>query len=164
MVMYSELRLGTGGADTIIATDEATLILALDGDDIIFGGAGNDHIYGGGDNDTITAGAGNDVIDAGSGDDIIYAGAGDDTIRYFSGNEVIDGGEGYDTLIIRLSGPQEKAILSADMWALNETTDSWEISEEGTHQRIHIDRDGDSAENGSDTVIFVTNVESLKWR
>ena len=40
MVMYSELRLGTSGADTIIATDEVTLILALDGDDIIVAAQG----------------------------------------------------------------------------------------------------------------------------
>ena len=62
MVMYSELRLGTSGADTIIATDEATLILALDGDDIIVGGAGVDILYGGGGQDVFVLGNDKDVV------------------------------------------------------------------------------------------------------
>lgn len=162
MVFYSKFIFGTNGADKITATDEAYLILGMGGNDTIIGGSGNDSIYGGADNDMIQGGAGNDVIHGQEGDDEIFAGAGDDVIHYMFGNEVIDGGSDNDTLIIRLTGPNQQAILSADMWAMNETTNSWEISDEGTHQRIVVDRNGDGVLDDDDSVIFVTNVESIK--
>ena len=48
-------------------------------------------LFGGDGRDFIVTGAGQDTVDAGDGDDTIVAGAGD----------FVDGGEGFDTLIIR---------------------------------------------------------------
>lgn len=113
------------------------------GDDTILGGAGGDTITGGADNDGIDGGAGEDVIDGGSGDDAILGGAGDDIVTGGAGadaitgaagadvllgrddrdaflgataGDFIDGGEGgedFDTLDLRGSGPLE-VILDAD--------------------------------------------------
>lgn len=98
--------------------------------DSISGGAGDDTIYGRDDDDTIDGGAGNDLIDGGVDEDNILGGAGNDTIRGGQGadtaaggddrdvflisnpgdgiGDVIDGNEGgddYDTLDLRGSGP-----------------------------------------------------------
>ncbi len=95
------ILLGTLGSDKISGTNGADLITALAGNDTIVAGTGADLVDAGSGNDVIYAGSranwADDAVDtvlAGFGNDHVYAGYGD----------ILDGGAGFDTLSLDLSG------------------------------------------------------------
>ena len=121
---------GPGVPDAVNIPDDQGDLRPHNGNDLIEGGLGNDTIFGMDDDDTIYGGQGNDYLDGGIDDDLVAGGAGNDTIiggqgadtlsggndrdTFLVGNplqglgDVIDGNEGgddYDTLDLRGSGP-----------------------------------------------------------
>lgn len=121
---------GPNVPDAVNIRDDHGDLLTANGRDDIHGGMGNDTIFGMDDDDTIDGGQGNDLIDGGIDEDLIRGNVGNDTITggagadtqsggndrdtFLVGNntdglgDVIDGNEGgddYDTLDLRGSGP-----------------------------------------------------------
>ncbi len=112
---------GGRGDDVIYGGIDEDLISGNAGDDSLYGDEGNDTIYGGGGNDVLFGGAGNDSLFGNAGNDTLTGGQGADSM--YGGNdrdtfvintptdglaEYVDGGEGgddYDTLDLRGSGP-----------------------------------------------------------
>lgn len=80
---------GSGGDDTILATDA---VESFDGQD------GNDRIEGAGGNDTIFGGGGDDILTGGLGTDHVYGDFGDDLIHATANGDSIFGGLGVDTV------------------------------------------------------------------
>ncbi len=80
---YTNIIVGTPGADEIYGTDESDLILGYGGDDYLMGGRGRDIIVGGNGDDDLSGLEGNDCIVGGAGDDesfrYEYVADGDDT-------------------------------------------------------------------------------------
>ena len=118
------LLITTGSGDDFIRNTR--VITHGYGGDYIDAGTGNDTVYSGSGSDVISTAEGNDVIDSGSGNDTIYAGSGDDQIHidggtggfidagsgndtisishYVSGYYTIDGGDGFESIDIDLTG------------------------------------------------------------
>ena len=61
---------GTGGADTMIGTEEDDRLHGGDGDDTLSGLAGNDYLNGGAGNDLLIGGPGHDQMEGGTGNDV----------------------------------------------------------------------------------------------
>jgi Ca2+-binding RTX toxin-like protein len=104
--------LGGRGSDTIFGGDD---------DDTIFGGTGQDSLFGGNDDDSILAGLGNDTINGGEGADSMFGSADKDRFvidsRTAGAGDTVDGGEGgndFDTLDLRGSGPYRITYTSED--------------------------------------------------
>ena len=123
----NDLIFGGKGDDTIDGGDGNDLIFGGKGDDTIDGGEGNDLIFGGKGDDIIDGGDGDDVLlggkgddelDGGAGNDLILAGSGDDTVTYDvdengSAQNWFDGGQGNDTLRLRVTQAQLNEMTSA---------------------------------------------------
>ena len=90
---------GSGGVDTIVASNNADQISGGEGDDIVLGGGGSDVIYGNAGSDDLSGEDGDDTLIGGLDDDTLTGGSGSDTIEGGAGNDAIDGGAGSDTLI-----------------------------------------------------------------
>lgn len=91
---YDEIIFGGSGNDTI---------WGLGGNDWIQGGLDNDSLYGGTGHDLVEGGRGNDIVnvaDAQSEYDAALGGIGDDTVTADL-YDFADGGEGFDTLVIK---------------------------------------------------------------
>jgi len=98
------------------------------GSDLMSGGAGNDHLSGGTDSDVLAGNAGDDILEGGLnadalidglGNNAMFGGAGDDFFIFTqpqllggSGTDTshIDGGQGSDTLVVRL----DPSVLAAE--------------------------------------------------
>ena len=89
---------GTGNKldNNIIGTRGDNVLQGLEGNDTIRAGAGNDILLGGSGSDTLIGGAGVDTFDAGEGDDTLVTDNNDILTSAY-----INGGEGYDTLVIK---------------------------------------------------------------
>jgi Ca2+-binding RTX toxin-like protein len=87
---------GNGLANHIIGGEGNDVLSGLGGNDLIEGTSGNDALYGGDGDDNLNGGTGNNAL---------YGGAGNDLLHIFpaSSNTVIDGGDGYDTLWVRVT-------------------------------------------------------------
>lgn len=88
-------------------------------DDELFGSGGNDKLEGGDGNDQLAGGSGVDILIGGNGNDVLYSGtssqhdglsadhlaggAGDDELQIGTGGSA-DGGAGWDTIAVDLSG------------------------------------------------------------
>ena len=119
---YGERRDRTGNVvmDAIsFANIEKLWITGTRLDDTVIGGTGADVIVTGSGADTIYAGTGDDWIDAGSGNDTVLYGTGAD--RGLSANAIsggfppsfrVDGGSGFDTLSLSLSGIEENIVIN----------------------------------------------------
>ena len=90
---------GSGGVDTIIASNNADQISGGEGDDIVLGGGGSDVIYGNAGSDDLSGEDGEDTLIGGLGDDTLTGGSGSDTIEGGAGNDDLSGGAGSDTLV-----------------------------------------------------------------
>ena len=88
------------GNDFIDSGDMNDIVVAGEGDDIILTQEGDDIVVAGSGNDYIDTSGGADRIDAGEGDDKIVMDSEDFKQNLFM-NEIINGGEGYDTVIIK---------------------------------------------------------------
>ena len=89
----------------------STTITGSEGNDTLVGGNGQDTIDGGTGNDSVSGGNGNDILDGGAGSDRVFGNNGDDiatyvTIDNIGATDVYDGGNGFDTLVIKLTQAQ----------------------------------------------------------
>ena len=105
---------GTSGADFYSGTATADTISGNGGNDTLLGGDGSDYIDGGTGNDTIIDNDGQnpdlyaDTLIGGDGNDTVYAGYSDNA----------DGGNGTDTLILRLDyAPSAVNIDFTGLWS-----------------------------------------------
>ncbi|WP_281172851.1 calcium-binding protein [Roseicyclus elongatus] len=64
----------------------------------------NNRLSSGEGDDTIDGGAGDDELIDGAGDDSVFGGVGDDVIHNTTGNDTYDGGDGFDTMLVDVSG------------------------------------------------------------
>jgi Ca2+-binding RTX toxin-like protein len=80
----------------------------LGGNDILHGLGAVDFLYGGDGNDQVEGGLGNDLLDGGAGDDVIYA-SGVDFAP--STADHIDGGDGLDSLFVRLASVSGSGVI-----------------------------------------------------
>ena len=70
------------------------------GMDVIDGGAGDDQLFGQDDDDILIGGSGDDLLDGGVDDDDLDGGTGDDTLIGGQGADVMAGGDDRDTFIV----------------------------------------------------------------
>jgi VCBS repeat-containing protein len=122
---------GGNGNDTIYGGSGADNLSGDNGNDLVDGGAGNDTVSGGNGNDVINGGAGNDTIsgdngndalDGGSGSDLLYGNNGDDTAVYvavdnLTAYDVYEGGNGTDTLVLKLTQSQLSEMNATTVFA-----------------------------------------------
>lgn len=128
--MGNDTIFGMDDDDTIYGGRDDDLVYGGIDDDLVYGDMGNDTLHGDEGNDTLFGGQGNDMLYGGEGDDSLVGGTGNDTFyggegtdtmaggndrdvfiidtptaglgNYIDGNE---GGDDYDTLDLRGSGP-----------------------------------------------------------
>lgn len=93
--------IGGEGNDSLWGADGRESLAGGAGADWLYGGVGLDTLLGGEGNDTLIGGDGADLIEGGAGADSIDGGAGDDTIDYDPADPFADGGDDFDTLVIR---------------------------------------------------------------
>jgi Ca2+-binding RTX toxin-like protein len=130
---------GDGGNDTLHGDE---------GNDTLFGDTGNDDLYGGDGDDSLVGGTGNDTFHGGEGTDTMAGGNDRDVFiidtptaglgNFVDGNE---GGDDYDTLDLRGSGP----------FIINYAADN---PENGTVDFL----DGDGNTTGTLTFVNIENV------
>ena len=112
------LRVGpVAGLNHILTGNQlANIITGGEGGDTLYGLDGDDSLDGSSGNDTIYGGNGNDALLAYTGANLLYGEAGDDTlyVAVTSNNLVLDGGDGYDTLDLRLSGSYSGQIANIE--------------------------------------------------
>ena len=130
-------RVATNGDDLISGSTGSDTIMAGGGDDIVSGGNGQDTIDGGIGNDSISGDNGNDVLDGGAGSDRVFGNNGDDTATYVTvdnvgATDVYDGGNGFDTLVIKLTQAQlyemNASTVFSDFRAVAGTNASFDFS------------------------------------
>jgi Ca2+-binding RTX toxin-like protein len=92
---------GGAGADSLWGSDGRESLDGGDGADWLYGGVGADTLVGGPGDDTIIGGDGGDLIAGDGGADSIDAGSGDDTVDYDPADALADGGEDFDTLVLK---------------------------------------------------------------
>ncbi|MEL7072235.1 MAG: FG-GAP-like repeat-containing protein [Cyanobacteria bacterium J06581_3] len=110
-VRNMEVVVGSDGDDMIYGDAADNKFYGGKGDDELVGGEGNDQLIGNEGSDTLQGDEGNDVLIGGEGSDIMQGGAGDDAIVLDAGeHDVIDGGDGWDTLLVKDFGQQEAKI------------------------------------------------------
>jgi len=94
----SDVMIGGGGRDRIVAASGNSLLDGGDGDDQLYGSFGDDTLDGGNGNDILFGDFGNDSLSGGSGNDRLFAGFGDDLVFGGDGNDTMDGSVGSDVL------------------------------------------------------------------
>lgn len=111
-----DVALGSLGDDRLAGAMGSDLISGGAGDDIVRGGGGEDVVAGGAGDDLVRGGGGSDLILDGAGSDIAEGGAGRDYFLYQQGDaadaDLFDGGSGYDTLFLVLSGDALAGVKS----------------------------------------------------
>jgi Ca2+-binding RTX toxin-like protein len=110
----NDLLEGNGGDDELDGGDGDDTLNGGDGNDLLFGGEGNDGLYGDAGDDELYGEAGDDTLEGGDGDDYLNGGGGNDVINGGDGDDFIDiggsgvatvdGGEGWDTYFVDLTG------------------------------------------------------------
>ncbi|WP_186766356.1 SGNH/GDSL hydrolase family protein [Phaeobacter marinintestinus] len=120
-----DVALGGLGNDRIEGALGNDLIAGGSGDDSIYGGAGRDVLVDNGGNDRMFGDAGRDVLIDGAGNDTAFGGGGADAFVYtdqalLGGNSAADtnrfvGGEGTDTLFLRLTEDGAAAFENGDL-------------------------------------------------
>ena len=147
---------GTNGNDTLIGTNSNENISGGNGNDTIFGGGGadvlsgdngNDVVNGGAGNDNVSGGNGNDVLNGGSGSDLLFGNNGDDTAVYvavdnLTAHDVYEGGNGTDTLVLKLTQTQlnemNASTVFADFRAAAGSSTAFDFSAYGFSFSIHL--------------------------
>ncbi len=148
---------GFGGNDTADGND---IISGGYGNDVLIGGTGNDILYGGLGNDILNGESGNDTLYAGAGTDTLTGGTGVDTFRFMSDdtglgtNTITDfqDGAGGDVLDIT------DVLLGYDGSNLDEFVTLQDV---GSDTHVLVDRDGDAAQFGTETLIVLQNITGL---
>lgn len=91
---------GPNVPDEVNIRDDQGDLLPNNGRDDIHGGMGNDTIFGLDDDDTIDGGQDDDWIDAGIDDDLVTGNVGNDTIIGGQGADTLSGGNDRDTFLV----------------------------------------------------------------
>ncbi|MGV8953015.1 MAG: Hint domain-containing protein, partial [Cypionkella sp.] len=91
---------GQDDDDTIDGGQGADLIYGGVDDDVVTGGADNDTVYGDAGNDTLFGNRGDDSLFGGDGNDLVEGGAGNDVLSGGEGLDTLSGGNDRDTFII----------------------------------------------------------------
>lgn len=91
---------GPNVPDEVNIRDDQGDLLPNNGRDDLHGGMGNDTIFGMDDDDTIDGGQNNDWIDAGIDDDLVTGNVGNDTITGGQGADTLSGGNDRDTFLV----------------------------------------------------------------
>jgi Ca2+-binding RTX toxin-like protein len=135
----NDYLVGTPGRDVIDGRAGNDTIAGLEGNDAICGRAGNDRLYGGPGQNTLGGGRGSDVIHGGPtvdavfdgrGADVVFAGKGSDEIygpgqgrdTYYLGQgddyaddtlgrDVYHGGDGFESFVLNLYGPDGGDVI-----------------------------------------------------
>ncbi|GET44245.1 calcium-binding protein [Microseira wollei] len=94
----SDVMLGGGGRDRIVAGSGSSKLDGGDGDDQLYGSFGNDTLIGGNGNDILFGDFGDDYLDGGNGNDRLFAGFGDDLMFGGDGNDTMDGSVGSEVM------------------------------------------------------------------
>ncbi len=121
-------------ANIIRGTNSDDVLEGLVGlENIIYGKRGNDIITGKDQNDEIHGGRGNDIIRAGAGNDIIKGGGGNDLAYHnvtenFGFTDSYDGGGGFDTLALELTGAQLTELLTVSPNIVNDFSTNFDFS------------------------------------
>ena len=98
---------GGYGNDSLFGDEGLDTLYGGSGDDLLEGGEGDDTLFGGAGGDYLDGGSGNDYLESSSGPNEYYGGTGNDTIYHAydnTGAQTINGGDGYDTIKLALSG------------------------------------------------------------
>ncbi|WP_298494091.1 hypothetical protein [uncultured Maritimibacter sp.] len=97
---YSAVRLGTTGADSVVASsaDTALAYFMWAGGDTLIATSGDDYADGGDGDDVLTLRDGDDIAHGGAGDDVIRGGEGDDRLYGEDGDDIIEGHGDDDTI------------------------------------------------------------------
>ena len=121
-------------ANIIRGTNSDDILEGLVGlDNIIYGRRGNDIIFGNDQNDTLHGGKGNDTFRAHAGNDIIKGGGGNDLAYHnvtenFGFTDSYDGGGGFDTLALELTGAQLTELLTVSPNIVNDFSTNFDFS------------------------------------
>ena len=91
---------GPNVPDAVNIRDDQGDLLPNNGRDDLHGGMGNDTIFGMDDDDTIDGGQDDDWIDAGIDDDLVTGNVGNDTITGGQGADTLSGGNDRDTFVV----------------------------------------------------------------
>jgi Ca2+-binding RTX toxin-like protein len=94
----SDVMIGGGGRDRIVAASGSSFMDGGDGNDQVYGSFGKDTVIGGNGDDILFGDFGDDYLDGGSGNDRLFAGFGDDLVFGGDGNDTMDGGVGGEVL------------------------------------------------------------------
>ncbi len=101
------VRVFTGGDESIVLTDKADIALAGDGADRLSGRRGNDALFGQGGRDLLRGGDGDDLLSGGSDDDHLSGDKGNDKLFGQGGHDALYGGDGDD----QISGGSDDDVL-----------------------------------------------------
>ena len=121
-ILQNDTLIGTNSTDNISGGNGNDTILGGGGADILSGDNGNDVIDGGAGDDSISGGNGNDVLNGGSGSDLLFGNNGDDTAVYvavdnLTAQDVYEGGNGTDTLVLKLTRTQLDEMTASTVLA-----------------------------------------------
>ena len=145
--MSNDTLIGTNSTDNISGGNGNDTILGGGGADILSGDNGNDVIDGGAGDDSISGGNGNDVLNGGSGSDLLFGNNGDDTAVYvavdnLTAQDVYEGGNGTDTLVLKLTRTQldemTASTVLADFRAAAGSSAAFDFSTYGFSFNIHL--------------------------
>ncbi len=139
---------GGGGNDTLSGGG---------GDDILEGGYDDDRLLGGAAQDEIWGGIADDYIDGGGGWDWVYGEDGHDRIVWDTRDLTIDGGEGFDTLIVR-SGNLNLTAYGDDKVVEIEAID---LSAAGTNRLAISEEDVLALAGGSTVYVYGNGADSI---
>jgi Ca2+-binding RTX toxin-like protein len=98
--MGNDTIFGMDDDDTIYGGRDDDLVYGGVDDDLIYGDMGNDSLHGDEGNDTLFGGQGNDLLYGGDGNDVLTGGAGNDTFYGGEGTDSMAGGNDRDVFII----------------------------------------------------------------
>jgi VCBS repeat-containing protein len=147
----NDILLGTSSNDNIGGGEGNDTIFGGGGADVLSGDNGNDVIDGGAGNDSLSGGNGNDVLNGGAGSDLLFGNNGDDTAVYvavdnLTAHDVYEGGNGTDTLVLKLTRTQLDAMnastVFADFRATVGASSGFDFSAYGFSFNIHLTAKG----------------------
>jgi Ca2+-binding RTX toxin-like protein len=98
--MGNDTIFGMDDDDTIYGGRDNDLVYGGIDDDLIYGDMGDDSLHGDQGNDTLFGGQGNDDLYGGDGDDMLTGGAGNDSFHGGEGQDSMTGGNDRDTFIV----------------------------------------------------------------
>lgn len=157
---------GDAGDDLLNGNEGADWLQGGQGHDTLLGGKADDILWGDDGNDRLDGGSGADVLTGDQGNDRLNGGSGDDRLDGGSGNDILDGGKGSDQAVLVYESAHTDLVLNVQdslRWRLDSNTGNWVsgTTDEFTHLRFWVDRDGDGVVSDADEVDYVTSAETF---